>query len=381
MLINVLQPINYSGKNRIKLKLLIASGAGGGTAKGRIGKYFHLNEFGKALKKIGVEYKLVREFDYITGFPSKNPKGWISKKKFYELLNEYNPDVVFVDLQSHFALETIKAGIPCFVYLRGNIWKEAQWAKETIYKDLKMQTVANLRLKNAERVFTNCQGIFMTADYLEDVIKEHIPNAICYHFLEGLDVSRWHNEKGMTLKHPCIGMCQDANVWGKTREMLTLDKVIKEMPNVHFYWAGDGQYKDKILPVLEKHANFHYLGSLEYPDKVREFLTEIDVYALPTGMDTTPLSCREAMAMQNPIVATKVGGIPEMVYDNETGFLIDEGDYNKWIEKLLLLINDKELSQKIGNKARQLVIEKFNWDVLAKRFVEVVEAQLKNHSL
>ena len=162
--------------------------------------------------------------------------------------------------------------------------------------------------------------------------------------------------------------------------MLVLDEVIQAMPNVHFYWAGDGQYKDKILPVLEKYSNFHYLGSLEYPDKVREFLTEIDVYALPTGMDTTPLSCREAMAMQNPIVATKVGGIPEMVYDNETGFLIDEVDHKKWVEKLSLLLNDKELSQKIGNKARQLVIEKFNWDILAKRFVEVVEAQLKNHS-
>ena len=103
------------------------------------------------------------------------------------------------------------------------------------------------------------------------------------------------------------------------------------------------------------------------------------MYALPTGMDTTPLSCREAMAMQNPIVATKVGGIPEMVYDNETGFLIAEGDYEKWIEKLSLLINDKELSQKIGKKARQLVIEKFNWDVLAKEFVKIVESELKNN--
>ena len=93
-------------------------------------------------------------------------------------------------------------------------------------------------------------------------------------------------------------------------------------------------------------------------------------------MDTTPLSCREAMAMQNPIVATKVGGIPEMVYDNETGFLIAEGDYNKWIEKLSLLINDKELSQKIGNKARKLVIEKFNWDTVAKKFIVVAESYL-----
>ena len=152
------------------MKILIASGAGGGTAGGRIGKYFHLKEFGEALKKIGVDYKLVREFDYITGFPSKSPKGWFSKKKFYDLINEYNPDAVFVDCQSHFGLETIKAGIPLFVYLRGHLWMEVESAKKTIYKDLKMRTVLNLRLKNAERVFANCQGIFMTGDYLEDVI-------------------------------------------------------------------------------------------------------------------------------------------------------------------------------------------------------------------
>ena len=360
------------------MKIIITSGSIGGSANGRTGKYFHLKEFGIALEKLGVDCKLVHEFDYITGFPSKTPKGWISKKKFYDLINEHNPDAVFVDLQSHFALETIKAGIPCFVYLRGNIWKEVEWAKETIYKDLKMQTITNLRLKNAERVFTNCQGIFMIADYLEDVIKEHIPNARCYHFLEGLDVSRWYPEEGMTLKHPCVGLCQDANVWGKTREILTLDRVVKEMPNVHFYWAGDGQYKTPILETLEKYDNFHYLGSLGYPDGVRKYLTQIDIYAIPTGMDMLPLSCREAMAMKKPIIATKVGGIPEMIYDQKTGVLVNEGDYQAWINNIKLLLSDEELSKKLGEQARKLVIEKFNWDVLAKKFVEVVKTVLKS---
>ena len=166
------------------LRILIASGAGGGTSKKSIGKYFHLKEFGEALKKIGHDYKLVREVDYARGFPSKNPIEWFSKKKFNELVSDYNPDVVFVDRQSHFGLETIKKGIPLFVYLRGHIWMEAEAAKKTIYKDLKMRTVLNMRLKNAERVFARCQGIFMTADYLEDVIKEHVPNSRCYHFLE-----------------------------------------------------------------------------------------------------------------------------------------------------------------------------------------------------
>ena len=355
------------------MKVLIASGAGGGTAKKSIGKSFHLKELGEALKKIGVDYKLVSEIDYISGFPSKNLKSWFSKKKFYELINSYQPDVIFVDRQSHFGLESIKAGIPLFVYLRGHFWMEQEWAKKTIYKDLIMKTVVDLRTKNAEKVLKECQGILMTGDYLENVIKEHIPDAKTYHFLEGLDTSRWYPEEGMKLNHPCVGMLHDANWWGKTKEMLTLEEVIKSLPDVHFYWAGDGQYKTKILEVLEKFENFHYLGSLDYPDEVRKYLTEIDIYALPTGMDTTPLSCRESMSMKNPTIATKVGGIPEMIYDNETGFLVDEGNSKKWIEKIELLINDKEMREKLGKNARNLVIEKFNWEKLAKEFVEIVK--------
>jgi len=101
------------------LKVLIASGAGGGTAKKSIGKYFHLKEFGEALKKIGHDYKLVRETDYATGFPSKNPKDWFSKKKFHDLINDYKPDVVFVDRQAHFGLETIKKRILYNIRIHG----------------------------------------------------------------------------------------------------------------------------------------------------------------------------------------------------------------------------------------------------------------------
>jgi len=355
------------------LKVLIASGAGGGTAKNSIGKYFHLKEFGEALKKFGVDYKLVKEIDYISGFPNKNPKSWFSKKKFHNLIDEFKTDVVFVDRQSHFALETIRSGIPLFVYLRGHYWLEIEWAKKTIYKDPIMRAVINLRHRIAEKIFEKCDGIFMTADYLDGVIKEHHPNAKTYHFLEGLDTSRWYPVKGMQLEHPCVGMVQDANWWGKTKEMLTLDKVMESLPHVHFYWAGDGQYKDRILSAYKKHKNFHYLGTIGYPDKVREFLTEIDIYALPTGMDTTPLSCREAMSMEKPIIASNVGGIPEMIYDNKTGLLVNENDVNAWIEKISFLLNNKEISIQLGKEARNLIIEKFNWEIIAQKFMKVVE--------
>ena len=355
------------------MKILIASGAAGGTAKGRIGKHIHLNDFGKALEKNGHQYKLVYEIDYVNGFPSKDIKSWFSKKKLHNLIDEYQPDIVFVDRQSHFALECIKLKIPTFVYLRGHFWSEVEWAKKTIYKSALMRWVIDQRKKIANKVFAECNGIFMTADYLDGVIKEHVPNAKTFHFLEGLDTSRWYPKTGMKLKHPCVGMLHDANWWGKTKEMLILEEVIQKLPNVHFYWAGDGQYKQPILEKISKFKNFHYLKSLEYPDEVREYLTEIDIYALPTGMDTTPLSCREAMSMENPVVASKVGGIPEMVYDNNTGFLVDEGDAEGWVKKLTELIEDESLRVKFGKAGRNRVIEIFNWDKLAKEFIEIVQ--------
>ena len=62
------------------------------------------------------------------------------------------------------------------------------------------------------------------------------------------------------------------------------------MPNVKFYWVGDGLYRKKITDRLEKFENFKWLGRLEYPDKIRKFLETIDVYALITGMDLAPLT-------------------------------------------------------------------------------------------
>jgi glycosyltransferase involved in cell wall biosynthesis len=159
-------------------------------------------------------------------------------------------------------------------------------------------------------------------------------------------------------------------IWGKAQEMLILEKVLKEMPDVTFYWVGDGPYREKILPVLEKYDNFKWLGALQYPDKVRQYLTEIDVYALVSGIDMSPLTLLEAQLMKKPVVATNVGGIPELMKDNETGFLVQKGNSEELIEKLLLLLNDKQKRENMGNMGRKFVEENFSWNKIAKEFVK-----------
>jgi len=60
----------------------------------------------------------------------------------------------------------------------------------------------------------------------------------------------------MELKHPCVGLLQDANWWGKTKELLVLEKVLEKMPDVYFYWVGDGQYRGEIVNRLKRFENF-----------------------------------------------------------------------------------------------------------------------------
>ena len=155
-------------------------------------KLLHLEAFATALSKLGVECKLVSRHDYVVGFPTKKIKKWLeSGKKFKNLIKEFSPDAIFVDAQDQFGLEAVKANIPLFVYLRGHVWQEYKWAWETIYKDPVMRTVIDQRLKVVDEVFEKCDGVFMTAEYLDGVIKEHHPNTKTFHFLEGMDASRW----------------------------------------------------------------------------------------------------------------------------------------------------------------------------------------------
>ena len=186
-------------------------------------------------------------------------------------------------------------------------------ARETLYKSKEKRIALKKWEEMGEECIQKSDLILPICDHLSDITREKYPNKATETLYQGITPGNWFQKKGMELKHPCVGILQSATIWEKTKEMLILPKILEKMPDVHFYWAGDGVYKDQVLPTLEKYENFHWLGSLEYPDKVREFLTEIDVYALISGIDMSPLTLQEAQLMENPIVATNVGGIPELM--------------------------------------------------------------------
>jgi len=337
---------------------------------GSSSKIFHLEEFAQNLIKKNIETKVVFDSEFSDGFPSRKIKNWFNtNKKFFDLIEKFKPDVIFVDRTRHFALDALKTNIPLLIHLRGDHWAELIMAKKTLYKS----TAKKIALKRwetmGEECFNKSKMILPICNYLSEITKKRYSKKPIETLYQGITPSNWFHVEGMKLKHPCVGILQSATIWEKTKELLILRSILKRMPDVHFYWAGDGVYRNEILPKLQKFDNFHWLGALEYPNKVREFLSEIDVYALISGIDMSPLTLQEAQLMKKPVIATNVGGIPELMINDKTGYLVTKNNPEELFEKISILINNQQNTKIMGENGNKFVKENFNWEKISDGFL------------
>ena len=333
----------------------------------------YISYFTKALEKKGIICKIIDDLDiYDKSVSNQKILRWMKKpKKIEKIFSEFKPDLIFTERVSHLSSLSLKFKIPLVIFLRGDYWNEVVESKKDLNKALNKKIELWTKEKIAEKCFKESALILPICKYLEKIVQNRYPDKYVDVLYQGIDDSEWFHQEGRKLEHPCIGMVQDANIWKKTKELTILPKILEKFPNVHFYWAGDGPFRDKVLEKLKKFENFHWLGRLEYPNKVREFLSEIDVYALFSGSDMSPHTILEAGLMKKPILATDVGGISESLEDN-MGFLIKENAVNEWIEKISFLINDEEKILEMGKNGYKNTKKKFNWEKIADDFLEII---------
>lgn len=341
-------------------------------------RFHNLKQFGEKLQKFGIEYKLVDDLDIYEGLNSKYKfLRWIkTPKKFKTLIDGFKPDAVFTERVSHFSVLCIKEKIPLFIYLIGDHWKEIELYDETTKSSFLKKLELRYKRNMAEKCFKESKMIIPVCNYLEKIVKERYPTKKTRVMYQGIEESDWINDDKMELKHPCVGLLQGAKIWGKIKELQILPEVLQKFPDITFYWAGDGQYAKKILPELEKYKNFQWLGILDYPEKVKQYLDSIDIYALISGQDNSPHTLLEAALMKKPIIATNVGGVSESIVDGKTGFLVEKGNPNDIIEKILILLSDEKKITEMGENGYHFVKNNFTWEKIARDFALFLKKEL-----
>ena len=128
--------------------------------------------------------------------------------------------------------------------------------------------------------------------------------------------------------------------------------------------VGDGPEREQVERRAHELGIMRSTFFLGYQEDVAPFYAAFDAMILPSGNEGTPVSAIESLAAGRPVVATRVGGVPDVVRDGEDGFLVDAGAVDQLADALARLAEDAALRQRMGAAGRARVLPRYSVDRL-----------------
>ena len=231
-------------------------------------------------------------------------------------------------------------------------------------------------------------GVTAISHYLKAATKESfqfdditvIPNFVC---------------KTDYQRHPVEGLCKELAPGGEKllvhvsnfrpvkRPVDCVDilaNVLKKGVNARLVMVGDGserlnaQHRARCLGITDKCS---FVGK---QPNIADYLSAADVLLLPSEQESFGLAALEAMACEVPVVASRVGGLPEVVTDGETGFLSEVGDVAKMSEDAARLLADESSRSEMGVRARESALSRYSTDIVIPLYIKFYEQVLRKNA-
>lgn len=308
-------------------------------------------------------------------------KGWLlPSRSLLKQFDEVRPDIVYTDYP-HYPVWYAKIhkclsrrNVPVIAHLRGDWWTEFDsWISTSSNLDkvfaVHRYYFTHMALGLADMVTPICRA-------LDEIVLKHFPSKRTFVIPQGVDPSIFYKEQGIQLEHPNVCIIQNHTIFPKVKGLLEFARVTKDMPDVSFYISG-GQpisqtYESLVRDTFANSPNVHMLGKVDYPSGLRQLLSEADVYVLASGLDMCPTTVLEAALMERPVVASRVGGVPELILEGKTGYTIPNGDVLQWKTILRAILSDTKLAKRLGINAKHWVSENFSWNKIGERTLEAI---------
>ncbi len=152
-------------------------------------------------------------------------------------------------------------------------------------------------------------------------------------------------------------------IWAKVAK-----KVTSRYPNVIFIYIGDGPLRNEVSKIVSNNDRVKLFG---WRDDIPELLSKMDIFFLPSRWEGLPRTVLEAMASGLPVVASCVDGTSEVVKESLTGYLVSPDDTERYANKLSVLVEDKNLSERMGKRGRERVEKYFSYDNMIRTTLDL----------
>jgi glycosyltransferase involved in cell wall biosynthesis len=158
----------------------------------------------------------------------------------------------------------------------------------------------------------------------------------------------------------------------------TLKEVIGRVPEVRLHLIGEGNMTEpyrqqaKDLGVMDR-VVFH--GWMEV-EAIQKFISQCAIGVFPSRIESFGLSMAEAMGAGLPIIASRVGALPEFIEDGVTGTLVPPGNIPALYRAILEKLENPDRAQALADSGKEMVHQRFSWDQSAQKTTEIYQAVL-----
>lgn len=335
-------------------------------------KVFQMGQLAQAIERLGVETSVL---NYSDSAPLSPRFTVVPSPEFARFISHFRPDVVFTDTYGFDAWFARAFSCPTIAYMLGDFWEEFRYLYY-IRAEVKSvpRLVASTWIKFIhERGLDFSHTIMPVSKWLAERVRSRLTHKrvkVLYHPFDSRIQTSSEGGRSLHLRHPAVVSLFQFRVWPKLIGLIRFFEVATKMPDLNFYIAGSGPYF-KRLTSMKIPSNLVFLGELEYPTEVKAFLTDGEVYAHPSGLDACPVSVMEAQLMEKPVIASNVGGIPEVTSNAQ--LLVDYDDTRSWIRSIRYLLDHPDEAKRIGLDGRRYVERKFAVEMISRELFQYLQ--------
>lgn len=189
----------------------------------------------------------------------------------------------------------------------------------------------------------------------------------------GIDVSRCHfvsrvRQGRKDGKHIIGTVCRLDHFKDIPNLIESFEKLLTFFTDAELWIAGDGDLRKDLEHIAYSKGLKDKIRFMGWQSDIPGLMQQFDVFVLPSISEGISLALLEAMACGCPVVATEVGGNPEVVIDQKTGFLIPPKDPDKMADAIIKLLRDSTLAEKMRDSARKRVEENFSLERMVNEY-------------
>lgn len=191
-----------------------------------------------------------------------------------------------------------------------------------------------------------------------------------------VEPSTMRDKLGFNSDHLVVGMVAnfDRPVKGASYLIDAIPAIIQAVPCARFLLVGRGDLRGRARALgVEPYVTF-----AGFQSDIHRYYAAMDISVLTSLSEGLSITLLESMMHKLPVVATNVGGNPEVVIDGTTGFLVPPKDVGTFVDKVVCLLNDTELRARMGQKALQLAETNFRMDLVAESYLRIHEELVDN---